>query len=59
MSLTNPAFSSNTRPRATSAAAAPGLLQQVGMAGGAAVITVTFIHPIDVVKVRCSLQSLA
>ena len=37
---------------ATSAAAAPGLLQQVGMAGGAAVITVTFIHPIDVVKVR-------
>ena len=53
MSLTNPAFStSNTRPMATSAAAAPGLLQQVGMAGGAAVITVTFIHPIDVVKVR-------
>ena len=36
---------------ATSAAAAPGLLQQVGMAGGAAVITVSFIHPIDVVKV--------
>ena len=30
----------------------PGLLQQVGMAGGAAVITVTFIHPIDVVKVN-------
>lgn len=55
MSLTNPAFSTsstNTRPLATSAAAAPGLLQQVGMAGGAAVITVTFIHPIDVVKVR-------
>ena len=38
---------------ATSAAAAPGLLQQVGMAGGAAVITVSFIHPIDVVKVCC------
>ena len=38
---------------ATSAAAAPGLLQQVGMAGSAAVITVSFIHPIDVVKV-CS-----
>lgn len=57
MSLTNPAFSTtgNTRPLATSAAAAPGLLQQVGMAGGAAVITVTFIHPIDVVKVRCIL----
>jgi hypothetical protein len=41
-------------PMATSAAAAPppSLLTQVGMAGGAAVITVTFIHPIDVVKVR-------
>ena len=33
------------------AANAPGLLQQVGMAGGAAVITVSFIHPIDVIKV--------
>jgi hypothetical protein len=31
---------------------APGLLSQIGMAGGAAVITVSFIHPIDVVKVR-------
>lgn len=42
-------------PMATSAAVAPpSLLTQVGMAGGAAVITVTFIHPIDVVKVRCS-----
>jgi hypothetical protein len=30
---------------------APGLLTQIGMAGGAAVITVTFIHPIDVIKV--------
>ena len=41
-------------PMATSAAAVapPSLLTQVGMAGGAAVITVTFIHPIDVVKVR-------
>jgi len=35
---------------ATSAAAPPSLLTQVGMAGTAAVITVTFIHPIDVVK---------
>lgn len=35
----------------------PSLLQQVGMAGGAAVITVTFIHPIDVVKVSFSLCS--
>ena len=31
--------------------APPSLLNQVGMAGSAAVITVTFIHPIDVVKV--------
>ena len=46
MSLTN-----RQQPMATSAAAAPGLLQQVGMAGSAAVITVSFIHPIDVVKV--------
>jgi hypothetical protein len=29
----------------------PSLLTQVVMAGTAAVITVTFIHPIDVVKV--------
>ena len=29
----------------------PSLMNQIGMAGGAAVITVTFIHPIDVVKV--------
>ena len=37
---------------ATAAApGAPGLLTQIGMAGGAAVITVTFIHPIDVIKV--------
>ncbi len=43
---------------ATSAAAAPGLLQQVGMAGSAAVITVSFIHPIDVVKVCCLIWSV-
>ncbi|EJK77550.1 hypothetical protein THAOC_00612, partial [Thalassiosira oceanica] len=40
MSLTN-----RQQPISTSAAAAPGLLQQVGMAGSAAVITVSFIHP--------------
>jgi hypothetical protein len=41
------------QPVATSAAAlTPTLLQQVGMAGSAAVITVSFIHPIDVVKTR-------
>jgi len=28
------------------------LLQNVALAGGAAVITVTFIHPIDVMKTR-------
>lgn len=39
------------KPMAT-AAGAPSLLTQVGMAGTAAVITVSFIHPIDVVKVR-------
>lgn len=37
---------------AVAAAAAPSLLTQVGMAGSAAVITVTFIQPMDVVKVR-------
>jgi hypothetical protein len=40
-----------SRLLATASAAPPSLLQQVGMAGTAAVITVTFIHPIDVVKV--------
>jgi len=42
---------------ATSAAAPPGLLTQVGMAGSAAVITVTFLHPIDVVKTRIQISS--
>jgi hypothetical protein len=36
---------------ATAAAGSPGILTQLGMAGTAAVITVSFIHPIDVVKV--------
>jgi hypothetical protein len=49
MSLTIP---TGTRPLATAAVAPPSLLYQVGMAGTAAVITVSFIHPIDVVKVR-------
>eukprot|EP00539_Tryblionella_compressa_P007391 CAMPEP_0178763406 /NCGR_PEP_ID=MMETSP0744-20121128/17144_1 /TAXON_ID=913974 /ORGANISM="Nitzschia punctata, Strain CCMP561" /LENGTH=301 /DNA_ID=CAMNT_0020418319 /DNA_START=32 /DNA_END=937 /DNA_ORIENTATION=- len=44
-------------PMATAAAAAPGLLTQVGMAGTAAVITVSFIHPIDVVKTRIQISS--
>jgi hypothetical protein len=38
---------------AAAAAATPSLLTQVAMAGSAAVITVTFIHPIDVIKVCC------
>eukprot|EP00555_Chaetoceros_dichaeta_P004300 CAMPEP_0198263672 /NCGR_PEP_ID=MMETSP1447-20131203/13275_1 /TAXON_ID=420782 /ORGANISM="Chaetoceros dichaeta, Strain CCMP1751" /LENGTH=301 /DNA_ID=CAMNT_0043952373 /DNA_START=73 /DNA_END=978 /DNA_ORIENTATION=- len=42
---------------ATAAAAPPPLLQQLGMAGCAAVITVTFIHPIDVVKTRIQVSS--
>jgi len=42
-------------PMATSAT--PGLLTQVGMAGGAAVFTVSFIHPIDVVKTRIQISS--
>lgn len=42
---------------ATSAAAPPSLLTQVGMAGTAAVITVSFIHPIDVVKTRIQVSS--
>jgi len=37
---------------ATAAVQPPSLLHQVGMAGGAAVITVSFIHPIDVIKTR-------
>jgi hypothetical protein len=44
------AHQNNQRIMAT-AAEGPGLLAQLGMAGGAAVITVSFIHPIDVIKV--------
>ncbi|GMH55866.1 hypothetical protein TrST_g2446 [Triparma strigata] len=48
MSLNLKSYSSTM---ATSSAP-PSLLQQVAGAGGAAVITVSFIHPIDVVKTR-------
>ena len=51
MSLYNNHTSQRQSILATSAVVQPSLLQQVGMAGCAAVITVTFIHPIDVVKV--------
>jgi hypothetical protein len=50
-------MSFNTRSQSSliacspAAAAAPSLFQQVGMAGSAAVITVSFVHPVDVVKV--------
>jgi hypothetical protein len=44
-------MSQQNKPMATAAAAPPSLLTQVGMAGTAAVITVSFIHPIDVIKV--------
>jgi hypothetical protein len=40
-----------TMMASSAAVGTPSLLTQVGMAGSAAVITVTFIHPIDVVKV--------
>jgi hypothetical protein len=50
MSL-NQKSQSNIVATAAAAPLSPTLLQQVGMAGTAAVITVTFIHPIDVVKV--------
>ena len=43
------------KPKVLATSDAPGLLQQLGMAGTAAVITVTFIHPIDVIKVSKSL----
>lgn len=46
-----------SRYLATSAVAPPSLLTQVGMAGTAAVITVSFIHPIDVVKTRIQISS--
>jgi hypothetical protein len=35
----------------TASAEKPSLLAQIGLAGAAAVITVTFVHPVDVVKV--------
>lgn len=45
------------KPLATAAAAPPSLLTQVGMAGTAAVITVSFIHPIDVIKTRIQIST--
>eukprot|EP00541_Cyclophora_tenuis_P001537 CAMPEP_0116572164 /NCGR_PEP_ID=MMETSP0397-20121206/18014_1 /TAXON_ID=216820 /ORGANISM="Cyclophora tenuis, Strain ECT3854" /LENGTH=299 /DNA_ID=CAMNT_0004100443 /DNA_START=42 /DNA_END=941 /DNA_ORIENTATION=- len=50
------AQSANSQLMAT-AAKPPGLLQQVGMAGSAAVITVSFIHPIDVIKTRIQISA--
>lgn len=47
---------SQAQPLATAAVAGPGLMTQVGMAGSAAVITVSFIHPIDVVKTRIQIS---
>lgn len=44
-------------PVLATAGVQPSLFQQVGMAGTAAVITVTFIHPIDVVKTRIQISS--
>ncbi|KAL7561146.1 hypothetical protein ACA910_011969 [Epithemia clementina (nom. ined.)] len=42
---------------AASSIVRPSLMSQVGMAGTAAVITVTFIHPIDVVKTRIQVSN--
>lgn len=42
---------------ATAGAVQPSLMEQVFMAGAAAVITVTFIHPIDVVKTRIQIST--
>jgi hypothetical protein len=44
-------YQKNTPSVLACAGGGGGLLQSIGMAGSAAVITVTFIHPIDVVKV--------
>jgi len=57
MSLYNNHTNQRQSILATSAVVQPSLLQQVGMAGCAAVITVTFIHPIDVVKTRIQISS--
>mmetsp|Transcript_23390 Transcript_23390/g.28736 ORF Transcript_23390/g.28736 Transcript_23390/m.28736 type:complete len:301 (+) Transcript_23390:51-953(+) len=46
-----------TNVLATAGAMSPSLFQQIGMAGTAAVITVSFIHPIDVVKTRIQVSS--
>lgn len=51
MSLSSPTSKSTAVLATAGTSAPPSLLEQVAMAGGAAVITVTFIHPIDVVKV--------
>jgi len=56
MSMFSPIGQQRRYPLATSASSQPSLLQQLGMAGSAAVITVTFIHPIDVVKTRIQIS---
>lgn len=56
MSLTN-YYNNKQMVMATSSVGQPSLLQQVGMAGGAAVITVSFIHPIDVIKTRIQIST--
>lgn len=57
MSLINMNEKSPMLATAAQNQAAPGLLTQVGMAGGAAVVTVTFIHPIDVIKTRIQVSN--
>lgn len=51
-------YSSRQQPMTLATAGAPpSLLKQVGMAGTSAVITVSFIHPIDVVKTRIQISA--
>jgi len=57
MSLLNKNRSSNILATASSAEP-PSLLAQIGLAGAAAVITVTFVHPVDVVKVSADNNTL-
>lgn len=59
MSYFNTKSQSSLLACSPAAAAAPSLLQQVGMAGSAAVITVSFVHPVDVVKVGRFVDSIA
>ena len=57
MSLSNRRYQQKQAMATSPASVPPCLLTQVGMAGSAAVMTVTFVHPIDVVKTRIQISS--